>query len=177
MTRTTGVCLLTIALLILTGCGLYLDPPLEQGGDREDPPPETQEWLMGRQTIHAGGSSNRAIAEVELWMDGDPLHPRIVLAARETLALYELHLTLPDCYDFPRPDGGMPGWQGTQLAAGERVQIRSEWLRIRETCDSPFATLLWQIAASAGGSRDRMSVRWEPPQPGTPRPAKGIRSP
>jgi len=84
-----------------------------------------------------------------------------VLEAAAALEFYELHLALPPCYVFPRPNGEMPAWRGTRLAAGQRVEIGSTWEKVNASCGSNDATVRWELASSAFGSRDKLSVLWE----------------
>lgn len=158
------VVLMGALLWVLSGCEALVPPgAVEPPAPSEPPAPDLSQRVAAREIL--GGTANRQrLATLELWMDGDVLHPRLVLQARVDLDFYELHLALPTCYAFPRPRGEMPGWRGLGLRAGQRVEIASEWIRFGQQCPSAYATVLWQIASRAYGSKGHYSVLWQPPQ-------------
>lgn len=149
-----------VALGVLLGGCVRLFPPAPVE-EPPSPPPTPPAWLIAEETIRAE-PSERAIAHVALWMDGDPTRPRIVLQALEKLEFFELHLALPTCYAFPRPEQEMPAWRGLGLEAGARIEIPSVWEVVSQRC-TPYATLRWDLASLTAGARGRLEALWVPP--------------
>ena len=155
-----SVVLLSLSVLLLGGCEALKKPdPVAPA-----PPPQPvrpQSALIAEQAIFSGSSVNNThLANLEVWMDGSPRHPRIVLSAVTDLEFFDLSLALPSCYTFFRPNGEIPSWRGTQLAAGERVEIASRWEQISDRCGSDYATVLWNMASQYQGSKSKLSVVW-----------------
>ncbi|HEY5596824.1 MAG TPA: hypothetical protein VIL47_06130 [Candidatus Bipolaricaulota bacterium] len=147
--------------LMTSGCDWWLPPEAQ-----EPPVPEPQKHqaLIGQRAILADSADPSAhLADIEVWMDESPRRPRIVLRAVQDLVYFDLNLSLPVCYVFPRPNQEMPGWRGGPLPAGEQVEIPSSWEKISDTCDSPYATVLWNLASYHQGARSKMSMLWEWP--------------
>jgi hypothetical protein len=75
-----------------------------------------------------------------------------------------ISLALPTCYIFPRPQGQIPSWTGSHLAAGESVEIISRWEEVSTGCDDDYATLLWNLSSQYEGSKSSISVLWKWPE-------------
>lgn len=160
--KTIGLLMLT---LILGGCDLF-NPPV----DTTIPPDDdtsvvSSNKLIAEKAIYSDASnSSEHLANIELWMDGSPRQPRIVLTAVVDLTFFDINMTLPVCYVFPRPHGEMSGWRGGPLEAGKTVEIESRWDQISDSCEGDFATVLWNISTQFQGSKDNLTVPWDWPE-------------
>lgn len=153
---------LVLGLLLLTAsCDWLVSSPPEPPAPEPSPP---RSVLIGQRAILADGADLSAhLADLEVWMDEAPRHPRIVLKAVQDLVYFDLNLVLPVCYVFPRPNQEMPGWRGGPLPAGQQVEIPSTWEKTDNACESPYATVLWNLASYHQGARSKMSMLWEWP--------------
>lgn len=149
-------------LVLLSGCEALVPSPPVPATPNPDPSP-SREVLVARYDIFSSGGSE-LLAQLEVWMDGSPEHPRIVLQAVQSLVYFDLNLALPDCFVFYRPQQEMPGWRGGPLAAGASVSFASRWDQISDSCLGQPATVLWNLASQHLGSRSKVSIPWDLPQ-------------
>ena len=161
---------IVLLLVSLTGCDLFQipvpPPPPEVPAPPPEEPPAPRSRMVGQQVIVSGTKVNSGdhLADIEVWMDTGPTHPRIVLRAAVDLEFFEVNLALPACYVFPRPNGEIPSWRSGRLLAGEVVEIPSHWEKIGEACEDDFATVLWNLASRHQGSKSKMSILWQWPE-------------
>lgn len=148
---------------LLGGCGLLAPSPVEPMAP--PPAPQPSHRLVVKHAIHSSASNhNDHLADLEVWMDRDPSHPRLVLKAQQDLVYFDLNLALPVCYVFFRPNQEMPGWRGGPLSAGQRVEFASRWEKISDACRGDYATVLWNMASQYQGSKSKLSVQWDWPK-------------
>jgi len=156
---------LLLLVFVLSGCDLFKPPTNDMDEVPDETPVSSNQKLIAEKAIYSDGSgSNIHLANIELWMDGSPRRPLIVFEAVTNLAFFNINMTLPVCYVFPRPNGEISSWHSGPLEPGQIVRIESFWEQITNSCQGDYATVLWDVSTQREGSKDNITVIWDWPE-------------